>query len=90
MALTMTLAPEMGHLIRTARMGLMTLSLAVTVALDVVAASHRTDSCCADALPEVVDGAALCGVRSFPVYGRKGSADAETLVFFFGDSNFRS
>ena len=86
----MTLAPEMGHLIRTARMGLMTLSLAVTVALDVVAASHRTDSCCADVLPEVVDGAESCDARSLPANGRNGSADAETLVFFFGESNFRS
>ena len=68
----------------------MTLSLAVTVALDVVAASHRTDSCCADALPEVVDGAESCDARSLPVNGRNGSADAETLVFFFGESNFRS
>ena len=71
-------------------MGLMTLSFAVTVALDVVAASHRTDSCCTDALPEVVDGAGFCVVLSFPANGRNGSADAETLVFFFGESNFRS
>ena len=68
----------------------MTLSLAVTVALDVVAASHRTDSCCVDALPEVADGAVLCDGCSLPVNGRNGSADAETLVFFFGESNFRS
>ena len=62
----------------------MTLSLAVMVALDVVAVSHRTDSCCADALPEVADGLELCGARLLPANGRNGSADAETLVFFFG------
>ena len=71
-------------------MGLMTLSFAVTVALDVVAASHRTDSCCTGALPDVDDDAALLGAWSFPANGRKGSADAEMLVFFFGESNFRS
>ena len=59
MALTMTLVPERGLLIRTARMGLMRLSLALMVVLDVVAASHRMDSCCADALLEVVDGVVL-------------------------------
>ena len=58
----MTLAPEVGFISRRATIGLMTLSFALTVALEVVAASHRTDSCCAAASPEVVDVVTLCVV----------------------------
>ena len=76
-------------MMRMATIGLMTLSFALTMRLDVVAASHRTGSCCADAslvfvmLPEVVDVVLLAN-------GRNGSAAADMDVFFFGDSNFRS
>ena len=90
MALTMALAPEVGLMIRTAMIGRMTLSFEVTVALDVVAASHRTDSCCADASPAAVGAAPFCGAVAFPANGRKGSAEAETLDFFLGESNLRS
>ena len=68
----------------------MTLSFALTTQLDVVAASHRTDSCCvgaslaAAALPAAVGAAALL------LNGLNGSAADDMDVFFFGDSNFRS
>ena len=61
-ALTMMAAPEVGFTSRRAMIGLMTLSLALTVALDVVAASHRMDSCCAAASPDVVAVLVFCGV----------------------------
>ena len=89
MALTMKAAPEVGFTRRRATIGLMTLSLALTVALEVVAASHRIDSCCVAVSPEV-DVVLLFGVVVFPANGRKGIAAADILDFFFGDSNFRS
>ena len=89
MALTMTLAPEMEFLRRRATIGLITLSLALTVALDVVAASHRIDSCCVAVSPVFAVALVFC-VVAFPANGRKGIAAADMLDFFFGDSNFRS
>ena len=89
-ALTMTFAPEMGCTTRTAIMGRITLSFALTTQLAVVAASHRTDSCCAGTS---LAAAALLGVVTVAALlanGRKGSAAADMDVFFFGDSNFRS
>ena len=49
-AFTMMEAPEDALTMRTAMIGRMTLSLALTDALDVVAASHRTGSSCIMAL----------------------------------------
>ena len=90
MALTMMEAPEVGFVRRRATIGLMTLSLALTEALEVVAASHRIDSCWAAASPEVTGALAFCGVVALPVKGRNGMAAADMVDFFFGDSNFRS
>ena len=87
--MTMTLAPEMEFLRRRATIGLMTLSLALTVALDVVAASHRIDSCCVAVSLELAVALLFC-VVAFPANGRNGIAAADMLDFFFGDSNFRS
>ena len=90
MALTIAEAPEVGLTRRRATIGLMTLSSALTDALDVVAASHRMDSCCFAASPDVAGGGAFCDVVAFPAKGRNGIAADDKLDFFFGDSNFRS
>ena len=70
---------------RTATMGRMTLSFALTTQLEVVAASHRTDSCCADTLLAGVAVPVVVGVAALPLNGLKGSAADDKDDFFFGE-----